>query len=304
MRWAEIKAAASEEAADLVGNIMMEEGCGGVAIAGPFVRASDRAELPADLPRPDHTTVTGYLPVDDRLEGRLESIRERFRLLPETGTDIGPGQITVTLVEDADWADAWRSFFKTILTGRILIKPSWEEIEVGPGQIVVEIDPGMAFGTGNHPTTQLCLLALQNYVAGGEKVLDVGTGSGILAIAAAKLGAEKVAATEIDRAAAEAARRNVERNGLEDRVTVYQTDTPESGPGEFDIAVANITADPIMALAPALARAVRKGGMLIVSGIITSRADEVTSRLREHGFQVVDTTTEDDWVAAVLKRER
>jgi ribosomal protein L11 methyltransferase len=292
----------SDEAADLVSNIMMEDGCGGAAITGPSVHASGAAELPSDEPIPEHTTVTGYLPVDDSLEGRLENISDRFRSLPEVGVDIGLGEINVKPVEDADWAQAWRSFFKPLEVGSILVKPSWEDVDVRLGQIVVEIDPGMAFGTGNHPTTQLCLLALQRLVQGGEKMLDVGTGSGILTIAAIKLGVAEVVATEIDAVAVEAARENMLRNGIDGVVSVLQAETPDGLMRDADIAVANITADPIMRLAPSIATCMRPGGTLLISGVIDQRADEVLGCLARHGFEIVGIDRDDGWVAVVLTR--
>jgi len=302
MRWAEIKAVVSDESSDLVTNILIEEGCGGAAITGPSVRASGPADLSADLPIPEDTTIMAYLPVDDRLEGRLEAIRTRIRLLPETGVDISPGEITVRPVDEADWANAWKSFFKPVLVGRVMVKPSWEDVQTEPEQVVVEIDPGMAFGTGNHPTTQLCLLALQNYVKGGERVLDVGTGSGVLAIAAAKLGASEVHATENDPVAAEAAEENVSRNSMAGTIHVYNTDSPGSVTGQFDIVVANITADTIKLLTSDLESKTRDGGILIASGLIESRADEVILHLMKHGFELTDTSTDDEWVALVMKK--
>jgi len=302
MRWAEIKAATSEQAADLVANILIEEGCGGVAITGPSVRASGGAELPADESGPAETLLTGYLPVDDRLEARLQSARDRIRLLPETGVDIGTGEITIKPVEDADWASAWRSYFKPVEVGNIFVKPSWEDLETTPGQVVVEINPGMAFGTGNHPTTQLCLLALQKFIHGGERVLDVGTGSGVLSIAAAKLGAAQVTATEADPVAAEAARENVHGNGVDANVCIVESQSPASATGEFDLVLANITADAIIGLAAELAHALAPGGFLVASGITGERAQEVGRFLARAGLEIVDKTDDDGWVALALRR--
>ncbi|MBI2844297.1 MAG: 50S ribosomal protein L11 methyltransferase [Armatimonadetes bacterium] len=299
MRWAEIVAAVSDESTDLVANIMIEEGCGGVAVTGPSVRASATAELIPQAPTPEWTRVACYLPVDDRLEGRLERIRERVRWLPETGIGVGPGEITVKWVEDADWENAWRSFFKPVEIGKVLVKPSWEDVEPGEGRVVVEIDPGMAFGTGNHPTTQLCLLALQKYVREGDRVLDVGAGSGILSIAAAKIGAREVIATEVDRLAVESARGNIHQNRLEHVVRVYETASPGDVAREVDLSVANIVSDTIIQLAPQLAGVIRPGGILIASGIVESRADEVITRLDMEGFEIVEKSKEDGWVVLV-----
>ncbi len=300
MRWAEIIATVAEESAELAANILIEEGCGGASISGPSVRASGPAELSADLPVPEETTVTSYLPVDDRLEARLGAIRDRIRELP--GED--SSDITIKWVEDSDWAGAWKSFFKPVLIGNVFIKPSWEDVSTEAGQVVVEIDPGMAFGTGNHPTTQLCLQFLQDHIRGGERMLDVGTGSAILSIAAAKLGAREVVATEIDPIAVEAAKKNVERNGVSDRVKVFEAEALDSAGDGFDLVVANITANTIIALASELGRAPRVGGTLVASGIIEARADEVVERLTEEGFELAGKNTDDDWVVLEMSKKR
>ncbi len=301
MRWAEIKAVVADESAETVASIFMEEGCGGVAITGPSVRASGHAELSADLPVYEHATLTAYLPVDDRLEGSLQRIRDRMWLLPEVGVDISPGELSVKPVDEADWASAWKSYFKPIQVGRVFIKPSWEDVESTPESIVVEIDPGMAFGTGNHPTTQLCIQTLQKYITGGERLLDVGTGSGILAIAAAKLGAKEVQATENDPVAVEAARNNVAQNGVAETVSVMLSESPPPA-CVFDIVVANITANTIIGMVDDLAAKVDTGGLIVASGIIESRSDEVAGHLADRGLEMVEKTTDDEWVALVMRK--
>ncbi|MEN6371323.1 MAG: 50S ribosomal protein L11 methyltransferase [Armatimonadota bacterium] len=304
MRWAEIEVVVTEEAADLVANILIEEGCGGAAIKGPSVRASGPYELSDHLPTEGPTVLTAYLPVDDRLEGKLENICDRVRALPETGVDIGLGEINVKRVDEADWATAWKSFFKAVEIGKVLIKPSWEDVETKPEQVVVEIDPGMAFGTGNHPTTQLCMLALQKYIKGGERVLDVGTGSGVLAIAAAKLGASEVYSTENDPVAVGAAVENVRRNGVNNKVQVELSESPSSAPGPFDLVVANITATIILGMAEDIANAAKPGGLLITSGLIESRSDEVAGRFMELGFEMVEKGVDDEWVIFVMRKKQ
>ncbi|MEN6521940.1 MAG: 50S ribosomal protein L11 methyltransferase [Armatimonadota bacterium] len=304
MRWAEIEVVVTEEAADLVANILIEEGCGGAAIKGPSVRASGPHELSDHLPADGPTVLTAYLPVDDRLEVKLDNICDRVRALPETGVDIGLGEINVKRVDDADWASAWKSFFKAVEIGKVLIKPSWEDVETKPEQVIVEIDPGMAFGTGNHPTTQLCMLALQKYIKGGERVLDVGTGSGVLAIAAAKLGASEVYSTENDSVAMEAAVENVRRNGVDNRLQVELSESPSSVPGQFDLVVANITATIILGMAEDIVNAAKPGGLLITSGLIESRSDEVTGRLRGLGFEMVEKGVDDEWVILVMRKKQ
>ena len=287
MRWVEIEVRATDASADAVTNILIEEGCGGTA----YNRPSDSI-----------TNVLGYLPVDDRLEGRLENIRERVKHLPDFGLELASDEISIKWVQDEEWATAWKQFFKPMNIGRIVIKPSWEEYVEREDDLVVEIDPGMAFGTGNHPTTQLCLLALQDYVRGGETVLDVGTGSGILAIASAKLGATRVVGLDVDTVAVEAAQENVKRMGMEDVIRIDMADSPSAFEGSADIVVANIIANVIIAMADDLIAKVKPGGKLIASGIIQDRAEDVKSTLESKGLRLLEDRREGEWVALIMER--
>ncbi len=286
MRWAEITIEATEASADAATNIMIEEGCGGTA-------SREQA---------DTVSVTGYLPVDDRLEGKLTSIRERVRLLPELGLVLISPELSIKWVEDDDWATAWKKYFKPIRFGRIVVKPSWEEFEPGPDDVIVEIDPGMAFGTGNHPTTALCLMLLQELVTGGEIVLDVGTGSGILAIAAAKLGASHVTGLDYDPVAVEAAIRNVEMSGLSDRIDIREADNPSAFDGKAELVIANIIPNVIIGMASDLAAKVKPGGKLVTSGIVIERADEVRTALEQQSLIFKDQRVDGDWVALVHEK--
>jgi ribosomal protein L11 methyltransferase len=282
MRWVEIAVDSTDASADAVSNILIEEGCGGTAVGA--------------------LSVSGYLPVDDRLEARLQSVRDRVSELPSLGLDIGAGELTVKWVNDDEWATAWKKFFKPLRVGRVVVKPSWEEFEPREGDVIVEIDPGMAFGTGNHPTTQLCLELLQDYVKGGEVVLDMGTGSGILAIAAAKLGAARVVGLDVDTVAVEAAVENVRLSGLENVISIGREDSPSAFQGAADIVVANIIAKVIIEMSAELAAAVRPGGVLIASGIIQDRAEDVKSALAQSELASRETRHEGEWVAIVCER--
>jgi ribosomal protein L11 methyltransferase len=246
--------------------------------------------------------ITGYLPVDDRLEERLEGLRERLAVLRESGLDPGDG-LAVRFVQDEDWAEAWKAYFRPIRVGRsLVIKPSWETLAAADGDRVIELDPGMAFGTGAHPTTQLCLALLEERVAPGDRVLDLGTGSGILALAAARLGAREVLALDLDPVAVAAARENVAANGLAGVVRVEEGGV-EAAPGPpYDLVVANILADVIRDLAPALALQLRRRGLLIASGIIADRAADVTVALRAAGFDLEEERAQEEWRALVCSR--
>lgn len=280
MRWAEIEIETTAQAQDAVTNLMMENGCGGTAVQG-------------DVP----VVVKCYLPVDDRLEERLSKIQTGIKDLPGFGIDVGSGEVTIKYAEDEDWAEAWKSFFKTTRVGkRMVIKPTWEKYTPAPKDIVIEIDPGMAFGTGSHATTRLCLEALEKYMKPRMTVVDFGTGSGILAIAAAKLRASLVIAFDSDELAVKATRANVTQNDVEDVVEVHCTDNPHFVNTQVDMVVANIVAEIIMEFAGNIAMLLRQGGILIASGISAGKALDVEQALRNVGFDIKERLTEGEWV--------
>lgn len=290
MRWVEITIEATDATVDAVTSIMMAQGCGGTAVTQVI-----------DTPSQNQTDVIGYLPVDDRIEDRLQAIRQGITSLPDFGLELRSDGIGIKWVADEDWATAWKQHFHPIRMGRIVIKPSWEDFEPEAGDIIVDIDPGMAFGTGNHPTTELCILAMQDYIEGGETVLDMGAGSGILAMAAAKLGARKVVGLDIDSVAVEVACENVKNAGLDDAIEIDRAETPLAFDGQADIVVANIIAKVIIEMAPDLAAKVKPGGILIASGIIQDRAAEVRAALESAGLKFIAQRVEADWVALVLR---
>lgn len=286
MKWAEIAVETTAQAQDAVSNIMTENGCGGTAIQG---------EAPV--------SIKCYLPVDDRLEERLLRIKEGLNKLPEFGIEPGSTDVTVRYAEDQDWVETWKQYFHITRVGkRFVIKPSWEDYQPEPGDIVIEIDPGMAFGTGYHPTTQICLLMLEKYMKPRKTVVDFGTGSGILAIAAAKMKASLVIAFDVDPVAVQAARENVVRNDTQDVTEVHQTDSPRFIGMEVDIVTANLIADIIMKNAEAMANLLRTGGILIASGVIKERQLEVEQSLRNVGLEIVETPTDGEWVAIVARK--
>lgn len=220
---------------------------------------------------------------------------------------------TIRTVREEDWAHAWKKFYKPMRVGkRLLLKPSWENVESTPGDLVIELDPGMAFGTGLHPSTRLCLAALEEVVAPGDAVLDVGTGSGVLTIAAAKLGATTLVATDIDPIAVRVAAENALANGLrpapDGPLEVRQESVPAGMAGRFQVVVANILAEVLAKLFDSaygnvpLAEPLAPGGTMILAGIIEDRADLVIDAARRHGLDVVKRLQEEDWVALVARK--
>lgn len=278
--WAELEVEISGDAQEIAGALLMEvAGCAGWS-ATP-------------------QTVRGYLPVDDRLENALFALRNALDETPElTAFD---RDVTVRRIAEEDWADAWKQYFKPQRIGnRIVVKPTWETFDAESGDLVLQIDPGMAFGTGLHATTRLCLRALEEMVKPGMTVADVGTGSGILAVGAALLGATRIEATDNDTLAVRVAQENVRVNNVESVVTAEELSVPP--PGAFDIVVANILADVILGMKAELFAATRPGGVLIASGIIDARADDVRRGLQSAGFLSPKTHNEGEWVALVTRR--
>jgi ribosomal protein L11 methyltransferase len=217
------------------------------------------------------------------------------------------------ILREEDWAHAWKKFYKPMRIGqRVVLKPTWEDFSPEPGDLVVELDPGMAFGTGLHPTTRLCVAALEATIQLGDQVLDVGTGSGVLAIVAAKLGASAIVATDIDPVAVEVARENIEINGLAlapaGLIDVRQGSVPAGMAGRFQVLVANILAEVIAGLFDAqydnvpLFEPLAAGGTMILSGIIEERAFLVEEAAARHGLAVVRREQEGDWVALFVRR--
>lgn len=286
MRWAEMTVACAPEATDAVSYAFIQAGCGGVMLRGD-----------------DPVMVQGSLPVTDELMGRVEALRDHLDRLEEFGLPPLQQRMTLRYAEDEDWANAWKQYFKPLHLGkRIVIKPSWEFYLPQPGELVLELDPGMAFGTGGHPTTQLCLLALEERVTPGMRVGDIGTGSGILALAAARLGAAQVLATDIDLLPRKIARENVTRNELEAVVQILEMDDFATQATDCDLIVANIVANTIVELAPSIAPRLKPGGIFIGSGIVEEHHDLVRDTLQAVGLTPLETKREDIWVCLISQK--
>jgi ribosomal protein L11 methyltransferase len=303
--WSEVKLEIPVDLEELVAEVLEEEGAGGVVYDDPRILEA-RPPLETDeligeeLLRkiPERFGLRAYFPVDDRLGERLARLRERIGLL------LGyQPEFELRQVQEEEWAEAWKSFFKPEHLGKIVIKPSWEEYAPVGDEIVIELDPGMAFGTGTHPTTRLCVLLLQEIINRPVKVLDLGTGSGILSLAAAKLGTGPVTATDIDPLAVKIAQENVRRNQLSDRVTVTEANLLQlKSESKFDLVVANIIANAIVELIPGLDGVLEPGGSFLASGIIDTRFPDVQSTLEQHGFSLVKTVTHEGWVALIATK--
>ncbi len=257
-------------------------------------------ELGQERDASDLVLMRTYLPANSRQ--RLARIEVGLRLVAilEPMEDL-----TITpLPEEQDWESEWRSHFDLLRVGRhLVIKPTWIDYEEGPGDVLIELDPGMAFGTGYHPTTHTCLEALEDIVKPGMAVLDVGTGSGILAITAAKLGASRVVALDIDPQAVRAARQNFRRTRVQKLVALTQGSVPHplAGNGQFDVAVANISARAVGERAPHILPTLTAGGYLIASGLMESQRQDVETVLVDLGFTYIKEWHQEEWVTLVYR---
>lgn len=307
MEWLEIDVRVPAEDVEAVSDILIEMGNGGVVIEDPALILQYESETHPDewavpgRPKADGPVhVKAYLPFEDdesALVGKMLILRERLTCMSDP-------LISYSKVAEEDWAEVWKKYYKPVRVGqKLVIKPSWEDYRPLAGDLVIEMDPGMAFGCGTHATTALCLKLLEKYVRLGVTVYDIGTGSGILALAAARLGAGRVLAADTDPVACRTAAENVERNNAGGIVSVTQGSLAELAAGGADLIVANIIADVIAGLAPGVAAALRPGGIFIASGIILDRAEMVRSALAAAGLTICEAPEDGLWVALAAKKE-
>ena len=309
MEWAEVGFRTSHEAVDAVSALFEEAGASGTVIEDPaLINEYIHSGLwdYTDIPEQKDTsvvTVKAYFAADDSLDEKLALIRAGFDAIAARGVDTRPKELLTARMQDEDWANSWKKYFHTDKVGeRVVIQPSWEEYEPQPGEVVLRLDPGAAFGTGTHPTTAMCLRAMERLVKPGMTVFDVGTGSGVLAIAAAKLGAKTVRAVDYDATAVRVARENIEANGVADVVSTAESDLFSAIPGKGGLVTANLIADLVIRLIPDLDAHLETGGALLASGIIESRAQEVREAAETAGFFVAEDYEEKEWHAMVIRR--
>jgi ribosomal protein L11 methyltransferase len=299
MSWLEVSLTVSAEAAEAVSEVLARFTPNGVAVeaAGFVVTADDEGVPVGDV------TVRAYLPSDAGLDAARARLEEALwhlgQILPLPAPEYRP-------IAETDWAEAWKANFKPIRIGRrLIVVPAWLDPPLGPDDVPIRLDPGMAFGTGTHPTTQLCLAAVERHLRPGQPVIDLGTGSGILAIAGAKLGASRVLAYDIDPEAVRVAGENVPANGVADRVQVALGSLAElrAAGAQAPLVLANILARVLVNLFDeGLAELVTPGGLMVLSGILESQAFEVRAALQTHGLTLAAQERLEDWVALVARR--
>jgi len=314
MDWMEYTVLTTTEASDLISQLLMDAGSTGTMIEDKNdVALNQRPEGQWDIIDEaiaqrigDDVKVTGYFEVDEKLQDRLAFIEGELRRLSgmDLGMDLGKLETLRHDVAEQDWTESWKAAFRPFRLGdHMIIKPSWEEVEPEVGDHVIEIDPGMAFGTGTHETTGMCVKLVEKYVRPGDRVIDIGTGTGILAIAAAHMGARPVLATDLDAVAVRVAAENVAINGFEDVIDVRCGDLLDVVKESGDVVVANIIADVIIQLAAPVRERIVEGGIFICSGISVERREDVLRALEEADYDVLDALTEGEWCAMAARKK-
>lgn len=311
MKWYEIRINTTDEASDAVAEMLTTMGAGGVAIKDPFDIRKE-IEKPGTLDYADDdflealgedVIISAYFQNGLDINDLLKQINDGLMNISQF-LDTGKGLEGYGEVDDEDWSTAWKKYYKPFrLTDRIVIKPTWEEYRAEENDIIVEMDPGMAFGTGTHETTQMCSILLDKYMSANHDVLDVGCGTGILSIIASKLGAKKIEAIDIDEVAVRVAKENIEMNGEAGKIKAFQAVLSDlkAGDEKFDIIVANIIANVIVDLSSLIPYYLKKNSLFITSGIIKERKQDVIDACLKNGMSFIDDLEMGEWVAMVFR---
>lgn len=306
--WQELTITVSREAEEAASNILIELGSQGVAIddsadylgeAGPF------GEVLPQVKQLNTVAITAYYPETVNLEMIRQEVKERLTQLRDFGLEIGETQLTTQQLAEEDWADNWKKYFEPArITHDLTIVPSWTDYEAGPSEKVIKLDPGMAFGTGTHPTTKMSLFALEQVLRSGEIVLDVGTGSGVLSIASSLLGAKEIFAYDLDDVAVRVAQENIALNAGTENIHVAAGDLLKGVDIEADVIVANILADILVNLTDDAYRLLKDEGYLIMSGIISEKWNLVRESAEVAGFFLETHMIQGEWNACVFKKTK
>ncbi|WP_299087766.1 50S ribosomal protein L11 methyltransferase [uncultured Metabacillus sp.] len=311
MKWSEFSIHTTQEAVEPISNILHEAGASGVVIEdiADFVKERSTAlgEIyqldPTDYPE-EGVVVKAYLPINSFLGETVDGIKAAINNLLVYDIDLGKNQITISEVNEEEWATAWKKYYHPVkISEKFTIVPTWEIYEpVSSDELIIELDPGMAFGTGTHPTTVLCIQALERTVQEGDRVVDVGTGSGVLSIAAALLGAKEIHALDLDHVAVESARINCKLNKVQNVVSVSQNNLLDGIEGPTDLIVSNILAEIIVRFIDKAYDVLNQGGTFITSGIIQNKKQEVKDALQKAGFIIEETMAMEDWIAFIARK--
>ncbi|WFA03776.1 50S ribosomal protein L11 methyltransferase [Bacillus sp. HSf4] len=311
MKWSEICIHTTHEAVEPISNILHEAGASGVVIEDPLDLIKERENVygeiyqldPNDYPD-EGVIIKAYLPINSFLGETVDGIKETINNLLLYDIDLGRNKITISEVNEEEWATVWKKYYHPVkISEKFTIVPTWEEYTpVHTDELIIEMDPGMAFGTGTHPTTVLCIQALERYVKEGDSVVDVGTGTGILSIASAMLRAGSVEAYDLDPVAVESARLNSKLNKVSGQIAIKQNNLLDGVEGEKDVIVANILAEVILRFTEQAHSLLKKDGYFITSGIIQQKKQEVKDALVKEGFKIIEVLSMEDWVSIIAQK--
>lgn len=317
MKWNQFRLKTTTQAEDIVSSMLADLGIEGMQIEDKIpLTAQDKeqmfVDILPDIPEDDGTAyLTFYLEEEQDKGSILQQVRRELEEL-RAFIDVGEGRIEESVTEDVDWVNNWKQYFHQFTIDDILIIPSWEQVEEkDSGKMVIHIDPGTAFGTGMHETTQLCIRALKKYVRGGDLVLDVGCGSGILGMLALKFGAAHSVGTDLDPCAIDATHENMQANGIDGgqyEVMIGNIiDDPavqeQVGYEKYDIVAANILADVLVPLTPVIVHQMKPGGIYITSGIIEGKENLVAHAVEEAGLELVSIERQGEWASVVARKK-
>ena len=311
VKWSELSIHTTHEAVEAVSNILHEAGASGVVIEDSEEFAREREDRfgeiyalnPNDFPT-EGVILKAYLPVTSFLGETVEEVKLAINNLINYDINIGENVVKISEVNEEEWATAWKKYYHPVkISERFTIVPTWETYEpVSTDELIIELDPGMAFGTGTHPTTVMCLQALEKTVKPGDYVTDIGTGSGVLAIGAALLGAKHVHALDLDEVAVRSAKINVKLNKVQKTTDVVHGNLLDTVKEPSDVVVANILAEIIMSFTQDAFQVVKEGGLYITSGIIGAKKDDVKQSLEAAGFTIEEVMMMEDWVTIISKK--
>jgi ribosomal protein L11 methyltransferase len=312
MKWSELSIHTTQEAVEPISNILHEAGASGVVIEDIADLVKERSTAlgeiyqlnPSDYPE-EGVVIKAYLPVNSFLGETVDGIKSLINNLLIYDIDLGRNHITISEVNEEEWATAWKKYYHPVkISEKFTIVPTWEIYEpVHSDELIIELDPGMAFGTGTHPTTVLCIQALERTVQQGDTVIDVGTGSGVLSIAAGLLGADHIQALDLDQVAVDSARLNCKLNKVQHVVTVSQNNLLDGIDGPADLIVSNILAEIIVRFIDKAYEILKDNGTFITSGIIQNKKQEVKEALLNAGFVIEETMVMEDWVAYIARKK-
>ena len=279
MKWAQVTITTSQEASDAVANYLFERNATGIEIR----------DIPSS--NPPSVTLISYFPTDDLIGEQVQNLRDFLASLIQMGIDTQPAKVTLRSIEEDNWSEQWRSAFPPQKIGeRLVIAPTWDDIAPEPSEVLIRLDPGMAFGTGQHATTQLALELLEVAITDSDVVADIGTGSGILAIAAAKLGAKRVDAVDLDATTIPIAQSNIQLNEVESIIRLHHGDGLKVLEWQrYPLIVANILTKVLLPMIPECPKYLEPGGRLILSGILIQEGSQVETQLQAYGFRVLET---------------